>query len=259
MLKTYSSIVATQNMDKKTSKMGGLFFKTSLKDTSYLSEEIIRNILAYTDSGPESESYSEARKRTANAILKAMKLKTPSLFFRALKDCALLHRVLPSLDRCYDLDGGFYHAETVFEHCMLVGDALPPALPLLRLAGYLHDTGKYDAAKIEDGNLYFKGHENHFEKTENDLRELRLPEEHTAYIVAVMKVHMHPLTDKSSPKSVSRLLSRLSGLKLTYKDFMRMRIADRKGNLSKKAYTLSEIKIRLKKIYNEINTGASES
>jgi len=38
---------------------------------------------------------------------------------------------------------------------------------------------------------------------------------------------------------------------------MRMRIADKRGNLSKKPYTLSEIKIRLKKLFVELSDQSS--
>jgi len=45
----------------------------------------------------------------------------------------------------------------------------------------------------------------------------------------------------------------LDGYGLDYRDFMRMRIADKKANLAKRPYTLSEIRARLQKLYNEIN------
>ena len=196
-----------------------------------------------------------AKERIGQEILKAMTLRKPSLFFRALKDSGLLCKIFPSLDRCYDLDGGPHHNESVFEHCLLVGDALPPELPVLRLAGYLHDTGKYDAAVMKDGRLYFAGHEKHVKEISQELTELKFSAKHTSYIIALIKAHMHPLKEESSPRAVRRLLSKLAGLDLSYRDFMRMRIADRKGNLAKKPYTLSDIRLRLKKIQDEIQQG----
>jgi len=62
---------------------------------------------------------------------------------------------------------------------------------------------------------------------------------------------MRPLTDKTTPKAARRLLAMLDKFKLDYQDFMRMRIADKKGNLAKKPYTFSEIRIRLKRLFNE--------
>jgi len=60
-----------------------------------------------------------APERIQAELLKAMVMEHPSRFFSLLHDTGLLAQILPCLDRCYDLDGGPHHGETVFEHCML--------------------------------------------------------------------------------------------------------------------------------------------
>ncbi len=114
-----------------------------------------------------------AKERIRHEIMRAMQLDTPSLFFKSLKETGLLRMILPSLDRCYDLDGGPFHGETVFEHCMLVGDALSKKHPLLRLAGFLHDVGKFDAASTKDGRLTFASHDKKTRTLVDDLKKLR--------------------------------------------------------------------------------------
>ncbi|SDU42302.1 tRNA nucleotidyltransferase (CCA-adding enzyme) [Desulfobacula phenolica] len=193
-----------------------------------------------------------AKERISHEIMKAMDLEKPSLFFRALKTTGLLSKIFPSLDQCHDLDGGPHHGETVFEHCMLVGDALPKGFPILRLAGFLHDAGKFDAAKIEAGKLTFIGHEMQTQGVIRDLTTLRFALKDISYITSLIQVHMRPLTDESTPRAVRRLLCTLEQYNLDYRDFMRMRIADKKGNLLKRPYTLSEIRVRLKKIFDEL-------
>lgn len=194
-----------------------------------------------------------AKERIHHEIVKAMDLAKPSLFFRALKKTQILSKIFPSLDRCYDLDGGPHHGETVFDHSMMVGDSLPPGLPILRLAGFLHDTGKYDAAKIDNGKLTFAGHENDIGAVVDDLMALRFPVRDIAYIKSLIKSHMRPLKDQTTPKAARRLLAMLDKYGLDYRDFMRMRIADKKGNLAKTPYTLSEIRSRLKKLLFEMS------
>jgi len=194
-----------------------------------------------------------AKERIHHEIVKAMDLAKPSLFFRALKKTQILSKIFPSLDRCYDLDGGPHHGETVFDHSMMVGDSLPPGLPILRLAGFLHDTGKYDAAKIDNGKLTFAGHENDIGAVVDDLMALRFPVRDIAYIKSLIKSHMRPLKDQTTPKAARRLLAMLDKYGLDYRDFMRMRIADKKGNLAKTPYTLSEIRSRLKKLLLEMS------
>ncbi|PIE61982.1 MAG: tRNA nucleotidyltransferase [Desulfobacterales bacterium] len=189
-----------------------------------------------------------AAERRRMEVVKAMAMDKPSLFFNLLYDTGLLTHIFPSLARCYDLDGGPHHGETVFEHCLLVGDALPAKRPLLRLAGYLHDTGKFDAAVIKDGKLTFAGHEKCWDAMEKDLMELRFSNKEIQYIRSMFRGHMRPLYPDSTPRAVRRLMAMLDELALSHEDFLRMRIADRKGNRAKPPYTLSEIRVRLEKI-----------
>lgn len=188
-------------------------------------------------------------------IIKAMDMAKPSGFFHLLHDTGLLALILPSLDRCYGLDGGPFHGETVFEHNLLVGDALPASMPILRLAGFLHDTGKMDALEIKDGRNTFPGHQKCTRAMMNDLERLRFSRKDMDYIYALVRGHMRPLKSDTSPKAVRRLLAMLDDLNLSYQDFLRMRIADKKGNRNpvKKPYSLGDIRLRLGKILDAIN------
>ncbi|NDY70754.1 CCA tRNA nucleotidyltransferase [Desulfobacter hydrogenophilus] len=193
--------------------------------------------------------------RIQREVVKAMGMDKPSRFFLLLHDTGLLARILPSLDRCYDLDGGPNHGETVFEHNLLVGDALPACMPILRLAGFLHDTGKMDAREIKEGRNTFPGHQKCTRAMMADLERLRFSRKDMDHIHALVRGHMRPLKADTSPKAVRRLLAMLDDLNLTYQDFLRMRIADKKGNLNpvKKPYSLGDIRLRLGKILNAIN------
>lgn len=194
-----------------------------------------------------------AKERIRHEIIRAMSLEKPSVFFKALRQTRLLSMIFPSLDRCHDLDGGPHHGETVFEHCMMVGDALSANQPVFRLAGFLHDVGKADAARIKDGKLTFPGHEKHTRALVNDLIALRFSTRDITFIESLTLSHMRPLTDQSTDKAIRRLLAMLEKRGLSYQDFMRMRIADKKGNRAKPAYSFSDIKIRLKKLMQVIN------
>ena len=196
-----------------------------------------------------------APERIRAELLKAMSMDCPSRFFTLLHNTGLLPLILPCLDRCWDLDGGPNHGETVFEHCMLVGNALPGKRPLLRLAGFLHDVGKYDAAERKNGELAFHGHETHDAAIARDLAALRFSNRETAFILSLVRAHMRPLNQNATPRAVRRLLAMLDGLGLDYRDFMRLRIADKGGNLAKPPYTLSQLKVRLGKILAELKAG----
>ncbi|MBF0412900.1 MAG: CCA tRNA nucleotidyltransferase [Desulfamplus sp.] len=188
-------------------------------------------------------------------ILKAMSHKKPSLFFKALHSAGVLELIFPSLARCDNLDGGPHHGESVLEHCLLTGDALSARNPILRLAGYLHDAGKYDAAQIKDGQITFPEHEKMVDAVIYDLKNLRFSIEEIKFIEAVIRTHMRPLTPDSTPKAVRRLLAFLKEHDVKWQTFMQMRIADKAANLAKHPYNRSDIRLRVGKIWSELTNG----
>lgn len=193
-----------------------------------------------------------APERIKTELIKAMMVKTPGIFFNALYDSGILRYFLPSLHHLVGLDGGPHHDETVFEHVMLAGNAIQPGKPLLRLTAFLHDTGKKEAFKIMEGKPVFHGHEKKTDALENDLKRLKFSNRERDFILNLVHVHMRPLDRDTSPKSVRKLLADLSVKNLSWYDFLHLRIADRKGNLKKKPYSFSELKIKIRKIKDEV-------
>ncbi|MCG8532323.1 MAG: CCA tRNA nucleotidyltransferase [Desulfovibrionales bacterium] len=198
-----------------------------------------------------------APERLNSELIKAMAMDRPSRFFELLHHTGLLPHILPSLERCWDLDGGPFHGETVFEHCMMVGDDIWPKQPLLRLAGFLHDTGKFDAKGIKEGRITYHGHERQTRALEADLHRLKFSNAARAYMLSLVRLHMRPLTEKTGPRGVRYLLAALAREGISHRDFMRMRIADKKSNLKTRApYTLGDIRFRLNKIFTQYRSGA---
>ncbi len=185
-------------------------------------------------------------------LIKAMKVKKPGLFFETLKDFEILKEILPSLDQLHDLDGGPYHNETVFEHSMLVGNSMPPENPLLRLTSYLHDTGKKEAFKILDGKPVFHGHENMTDMLAKDLKKLKFSNFEQDFILNHTHMHMRSLGEETTPKTVRKILADLSARDISWHNYLLMKTADRKGNRKKQPYTFSELKIKVRKIKDEI-------
>lgn len=192
-------------------------------------------------------------------ILKAMTDKRPSLFFDNLHDTGLLERIFPCLDRCHSLDGGPHHGETVYAHCLLTGDALSARRPLLRLAGFLHDVGKFSAWIETENGVSFPGHETHTQDLEADLLNLRFPAAQIRYILSLVRVHMRPLTPGTTPKAARRILALLAAHQVSWQDFLRLRIADKRANRAKAPYTLTDIRCRLAILLDEMNRDTAVS
>jgi tRNA nucleotidyltransferase (CCA-adding enzyme) len=196
---------------------------------------------------------SVAPERIRLEIMKALAYAKPSLFFQALHDIGVLADILPSLDGCYPIDGGPYHGESVFSHCLMTGDALSPKRPILRLAGYLHDTGKANTKAVRNGRMTFYGHEHAIDCALSDLRALRFSAAELAFIQAITHMHMRKIDIDTSSRIVRRLLAALKNCGLCYQDYLRLKIADRRGNLAKPDYNCGEIKRKLTRFKRELD------
>ena len=186
-----------------------------------------------------------APERLRLEIKKAMKTRKASRFFQNLELIGALDRVFPSLKACAGLDGGKHHGEDVFEHCMLVGDAISARCWLTKLTGYLHDVGKSEAVVFDKhGNSEnFIGHESAgIHLLERDLRALKFSNQEISFITRLVAVHMRTLEPESSPKSVRKFLASINDFRMDYRTFIRFRVADRTGNKAKPAKTIGEIR-----------------
>jgi len=179
-----------------------------------------------------------APERIRMEILKAMELPNPSLFFENLHEIGVLQFIFPSLEACFGHEHGKWQAEDVFEHCMIVGDAISANHPVVRLAGFLHDVGKPITWK--DGKFIF--HEKDAVPIlHRELKALVFTNEERAEITSLVACHMFSLTG-AKPKTVRKLLKKLSDHNITPEAFLRVRIADRRGNLTKERFTLDDIR-----------------
>lgn len=195
-----------------------------------------------------------APERIMLEILKAMEVRTPSLFFSALETIGALQYILPELSDAVDHAHGKHHIENVWEHMMLAGDHASPVYPVVRLAAYLHDIGKpmsFDATKIEGGA--FHGHE----CTSYDILNKRLPllkfsNEHVQTIAGLAQAHMWCGYDSISPKAVRKLHKRLNDMNINVNDWLRIRIADRAANIKKQPFTFTDIRERIELVMQPI-------
>jgi tRNA nucleotidyltransferase/poly(A) polymerase len=182
-------------------------------------------------------------------LLKVMTYRKPSIFFDALYNTGLLKILFPELEDMYGHTGGQYHAETLDEHFKLTGDALSPKDPILRLIGYFHDIGKPLA--WASGNNDFVNHEvigsimikNIFIKYKFTNKEIERAEN-------LVKIHMRSLDSLSTGKAIRRLLKVFEEHDVNWKDWLKLKIADKRANLAKEQYQREHIKKICLKIHN---------
>ena len=175
-------------------------------------------------------------------LLKVMEYRKPSIFFDILHDTGILEILFPELDSMYGFDGGIHHSETLDIHFKITGDTLSSKDPLLRLVGYFHDIGKIPA-HLENENNTFVNHENLgafmiqtiFEKYKFTNKEIERAENLVVF-------HMRSFDSLTSGKAIRRLLRVFAENNVNWKDWLKLKVADKRANLAKEQYKREHIK-----------------
>ena len=194
------------------------------------------------------------KERIREEILKAMKIKTASVFFRTCQDIDILKYIFPSLSLCVGVSQNIHHLEELFHHNMMTGDNIACKLPLLKLVGYLHDVGKvnckvYDAAKHD--NTFYAHEKIGSDIVRDELKDLTFSNKEISYIYNLIKLHMRtkPTTNKGARKEL-RVYNEHN---LTYQDMMRLKLADHASSIPTRECDISYMKSRLRGFRKVIN------
>jgi hypothetical protein len=168
-----------------------------------------------------------------------------------LRRFGLLKYMLPSLVDTFDCDGGQHHGEDVWTHCLTACGAITKDNPLLRIAALMHDVGKPHTLVKDGENISFHRHEMVGSSlVSSDLKRLKFSVAERKYVSNVVGMHMRQL-EQSGPKGRRRLIADLKAANLDWRDYIRMRIADRAGNLAKLNFDFAYIR-RLVRMIKEV-------
>lgn len=167
--------------------------------------------------------------RIQREVIKAFKDKNTHRFLTLLEEMEMLDYVFPSLCKLRNLSGGKYHNETVLNHCFNAVKAIDEVNNWkLKLAALYHDIGKWQF-DYNDKNeiIFFKHNQRGSELIKNDLSMwLKMPNDVVDYVVSMKDFHMDCI---ETPKSVRKLMIKLTDKKIDLKDFILLRFADNKG------------------------------
>ena len=191
-------------------------------------------------------------------LMKAMKYRKPSIFFKVLHETGILPLILPELEEMFGHTGGEYHAETLEEHAFLTGDALTASNPILRLVGYLHDIGKVPSfAFHKDGS--FIDHEHlGAEMIEKIFNRLKFSNEEIEVAKGLVTLHMRSTDALTSGKAIRRLLNKFAEMNVTWRDWLLLKIADKNANLKQtKPMDVKKICLKIHEAKKSMNGGDS--
>jgi len=161
---------------------------------------------------PSLGSYRKvSAERIRDEWLKTMKARTPSRAFVVMQRHGLLAISAPELVESVGCEQNRYHAFDVWVHALRCLDECP-ALPVLRVAGLLHDVGKprSRAWSEENKDYTFYNHDRiGAEITDPLLARLRFSNEERERIVQLVRHHILCYDENWSDAAVRRWLRRV--------------------------------------------------
>ena len=195
-----------------------------------------------------------AHERIKKEIMKVMKIQKASKFFIACYQIGILKYILPSLNDCIGVTQNKYHSEPIFYHSMKVGDSISTKYPLLKLAGYLHDVGKVTSKEFntEKNDYQFLMHHRDGAKlAKSELMNLKFSNDEIDYVYNMIRYHMRNIPENS--RGYRRTLNVFLENNIEYKDFLRIKLADKRGKYPQTHYEIGELKTTLTKFKSVID------
>ncbi len=175
-----------------------------------------------------------ANERIRDELLKLLDYRKPSYGIEILRRTHLLKEILPEVDACFDVGQNQYHSHCVGWHTLNSVDAMDQNYPFLRWVLLLHDIGKPVCKQWneERGDYVFYRHQHvGAGMAEKIMHRLHFSNAEIALATSLISNHMTALHPKMTAATARRLMRRVGPQHI--RDFLRMRIADRRGNLKK--------------------------
>ena len=183
-------------------------------------------------------------------LLKAMKYRRPSIFFDILYETRILEIILPEMHNTYEHDGGRFHSETIDMHLKIAGDNLSNKDQLLRFVGYLHDIGKPVAYNLIKDGAFIDHDKIGADMIKAIFKRYKFSAKETERAKNLVLFHMRSFDSFTTDKAIRRFIKKLDSYDVSFKDWLKLKIADNKANLSRENYSKQQIKDFVLKVHN---------
>ncbi|MGI6455349.1 MAG: CCA tRNA nucleotidyltransferase [bacterium] len=189
----------------------------------------VETLAAIRKHAPRIQRISPERIR--DEIMKILAYRKPSIAFMLMQESGLLYYIMPELDVCFDVGQNYFHADNVGMHTLHAVDAISPEYPFYRFCTLMHDLGKVPCKlyKPEKKDYVFYGHQYASKRmTRAIMRRLRFSNKEIHRACDIVENHMYNLKPDLSESAIRRFVRKLDEENVD--GFLRMRMADRKGN-----------------------------
>lgn len=192
-----------------------------------------------------------AYERIRDELLKLLSSNYPHEGMLIFKESGLLEIILPELEKTFGVDQvspNRHHIYDVGTHSLLSLKyvALRNKDPITRLAGLIHDVGKYQTyKKQENGTITFYNHEIVGAKIANQIADrLKLSNKQKDKLWRLVRYHQFTVDEKQTDSAIRRFIREVGVENI--KDMIDIRIGDRLGSGAKEtSWRLEEFKRRL--------------
>lgn len=215
-----------------------------------------RTVEACVRHSKEIKRVSEERVR--EEIMKALSYKRAGWMFRYMLQLGLLEYLMPDLHRGVGEMQNKYHRDSVFEHLCYCVDQndLIRTTPLLKLSTLFHDIAKPHTKRIIKGQATFHNHEVVGASIAYEwMKKYKYSNDEIQYVVKMVRNHQWRFMEDSKEKTYRKWLQKVG--KHHWRDLVRLRIADRKGNRAKenRPGMTRHMKDLVRKVRKIINSG----
>ena len=193
-----------------------------------------------------------AWERIRDELFKILVSQNPHDGIVKLRESKLLQIILPELEACFGImQEGPKHDRTydIGDHSLLTLKHTPSKDPLVILAALLHDIGKPDTYKKEDGNVTFYNHDVVGGNLILEIaRRFNLSKKQKDKLYRLVRWHMFTVAEDQTDSAIRRFIKNV-GLE-NIEDMLTLRVGDRLGGgtQTETSWRMEKFKERIKQV-----------
>jgi len=178
-------------------------------------------------------------------FLKMLGSRQPAKAIELLDETGLLACIIPELLATKGVEQGGHHTTDVWTHSLDALATCPSTDPIVRLATLLHDIGKPNTFKRQNGTITFYNHEIVGSRIANSIsKRLKLSRRDRERIFTLVRFHMFHYQPHDTDAAIRRFMRKV-GLE-NIDDILDLREGDRLGSGARKtSWRLEEMKARM--------------